>query len=187
MNYCSDCGACVSQKIPEGDNRLRFVCDHCGMVHYDNPRIVTGCLPVYEGKVLLCRRAIEPRKGYWTLPGGFLELGETIEEGAVRETWEEAGAKVRVSSLYTIYNVLHVGQLSLFFLAELSSLDFYAGEESLEVRLFSEQEIPWNDLAFTTIARTLQYYFEDRRQGRYIQRVGDITVNERRERSEKND
>ena len=180
VNYCSDCGASVSQKIPQGDNRLRFVCDSCGTVHYENPRIVTGCLPVHEGKALLCRRAIEPRRGYWTLPGGFLELGETIEEGALRETREEAGANVQIRSLYTLFNVLHVGQLSLFFLADLVSMDFYAGEESLEARLFAEHEMPWEELAFTTIERTLRYYFEDSRQGQYIQRVGDILVNESR-------
>ena len=174
VNYCSHCGAEVRQEIPAGDNRLRDVCTECGMIHYQNPRVVAGCLPVYDNKILLCRRAIEPRKGLWTLPGGFLELGETIEQGAVRETFEEAGADVRVTQLYTLFNVLHVGQLSLFFLAEMDSPVFSVGEESLDVQLFEEQDIPWDELAFTTIRLTLEYFFSDRGQGEFIQRIQDI-------------
>lgn len=174
LNYCSHCGIRVSQEIPSGDNRLRDVCHGCGMIHYENPRIVAGCLPIYNNKVLLCRRAIEPRKGLWTLPGGFLELGETIEEGAVRETLEEAGANVQATLLYTLFNVLHVGQLSLFFLADMSSSDYSAGEESQEVGLFDEQDIPWDELAFSTIKITLEHYYSDRKRGEFVQRIEDI-------------
>lgn len=163
--FCSYCGARVTQSVPEGDTRLRDVCVGCGAIHYQNPRVVTGCLPVYNDKVLLCKRAIEPRKGFWTLPGGFMELGETIAEGAVRETWEEACAKVQVRSLYTVFNVIEADQVSVFFLADLPTPAFAAGTESEEVALFAEKDIPWEDLAFSTITRTLQYYFSDRQQG----------------------
>ena len=164
-NFCSHCGAKVSQRIPKGDNRLRDVCLQCGGIHYQNPCIVAGCLPVYGDEILLCKRAIEPRKGYWTLPGGFLELGETVEEGAVRETWEEACARVEVRSLYTMFDVIRAGQVSVFFLADLPVPDFSAGVESEDVRLFSEAEIPWGELAFSTITRTLYHYFQDRKAG----------------------
>ncbi|MRI34524.1 NUDIX hydrolase [Endozoicomonas sp. OPT23] len=176
MNYCSDCGAKVSRRTPEGDNRVRDVCDSCGIIHYQNPLIVAGTLPVYKDKVLLCKRAIEPRKGYWTLPGGFMELGETLEQGALRETWEEAGARVNIESLYTLFNIVHVGQLSVFFLAKLPEPDFFAGEESSEVRLFSEDEIPWDELAFNTIRKTLRHYFVDRQSGNFEQKIEDIQV-----------
>ena len=162
-NFCSYCGAKISQLVPEGDNRLRDVCLQCGEVHYQNPRIVTGCLPVYDDKVLLCKRAIEPRKGYWTLPGGFMELNETMEEGAVRETSEEACAQVEVRSLYTVFDVLHAEQVSVFFLADLTMPKFSPGIESEEVKLFSKDEIPWDELAFSTITRTLEHYFQDRK------------------------
>ena len=165
IRFCSSCGASVSQQVPAGDNRMRDVCDSCGKIHYQNPRMVTGTLPVYQGKVLLCKRAIEPRKGYWTLPGGFMELDETLEQGALRETLEEAGAEVRLQSLFTLFNVLAVGQVSVFFLSELPEPVFAAGEESLDVGLFSEEDIPWQDLAFDTIEITLKYYFRDRRKG----------------------
>ena len=177
VKYCSHCGARVRQEVPAGDNRLRDICHECGTIHYQNPRVVAGCLPVYDNKVLLCRRAIEPRKGLWTLPGGFLELGETIEQGAIRETMEEAGAEVTATQLYTVFNVLHVGQLSLFFLAEMNAPVFSAGEESLDVQLFAEEHIPWDELAFTTIRITLEYYFADRREGQFVQRIQDINYN----------
>ena len=164
IRFCNHCGASVSQQIPAGDNRPRDVCDSCGKIHYQNPRMVTGTLPVYQDKILLCKRAIEPRKGFWTLPGGFMELDETLEQGALRETVEEAGAEVHIQSLYTLFNVLAVGQVSVFFLSELPEPVFFAGEESLEVGLFSEDEIPWKELAFDTIEITLKYYFRDRKQ-----------------------
>ncbi|WP_252180491.1 NUDIX hydrolase [Endozoicomonas sp. 4G] len=174
MNFCSDCGAKVSKKIPSGDNRLRDVCDSCGKIHYQNPLIVAGCLPVFEGKVLLCKRSIEPRSGYWTLPGGFMELGETLEQAALRETMEEAGAEVTLQSLYTLFNIVHVGQLSVFFLAHLDKPEFSAGEESEAVALFSEEEIPWEQLAFNTVSRTLRHFFSDRQKGDFPQRMEDI-------------
>lgn len=176
MNYCSHCGSKVSLKIPEGDNRLRSVCDSCGMIHYQNPLMVAGCLPVHNNQVLLCKRAIEPRKGYWTLPGGFMELGETLEQAAARETQEEAGAQVKVKELYTLFNILHVGQVSVFFLADLPSPEYSAGDESEEVELFSEEDIPWDDLAFPTITKTLKYFFEDRKSGCFTQRIEDIAA-----------
>ncbi len=167
MNYCSHCGAPVSRRIPAGDNRQRYVCDACGAIHYQNPRMVVGCLPVWEDKVLLCRRAIEPRHGLWTLPAGFMENGETTAEGALRETLEEAGARVEIDALYTLINVPDIDQVSLLFRARLLDLDFVPGEESLEVALFTEAEIPWNRIAFRTVLRTLEHYFEDRRTGQF--------------------
>lgn len=167
MKFCSNCGKPVSQRIPTGDNRLRYVCEHCQTVHYQNPRIVAGCLPVWHGQVLLCRRAIEPRRGYWTLPAGFMENGETLEQAAARETWEEACARVRDLSLYCLFDLPHINQVYMFFRAELTDLDYAAGEESLEVRLFDEGDIPWSELAFPTVGRTLECYFADRREQRY--------------------
>jgi len=162
MKFCSQCGASVSLRIPSGDNRPRFVCDQCQTVHYQNPRIVAGCLPVWEGRILLCRRAIEPRKGYWTLPAGFMENGETLEQAAARETLEEANARVHGLQLYTVFDLPHISQVYIFFRAELADLDFSAGEESLEVQLFEESDIPWGELAFPTVGRTLEYFLADR-------------------------
>ncbi|MFZ5957431.1 NUDIX hydrolase [Pseudomonas sp. QL9] len=164
MKFCSQCGASVSLRIPSGDNRPRYVCDSCQTVHYQNPRIVAGCLPVWEGRILLCRRAIAPRQGYWTLPAGFMENGETMEQAAARETLEEACARVSGLQLYTLFDLPHISQLYVFFRAELTDLDFAAGEESLEVQLFDESEIPWSELAFPTVGRTLECYLGDRRE-----------------------
>ncbi|MEH6367092.1 MULTISPECIES: NUDIX hydrolase [Pseudomonas] len=167
MKFCSLCGAPVTQRIPEGDNRLRFVCSHCATIHYENPRIVAGCVPIWGEQVLLCRRAIEPRVGYWTLPAGFMENGETLEEAAARETNEEACARVNGLELYTVYDLPHINQVYMFFRAQLADLDFAAGIESLEVQLFHEHEIPWSELAFPTVGRTLECYFADRRHDAY--------------------
>jgi ADP-ribose pyrophosphatase YjhB (NUDIX family) len=164
----------VQLRIPDGDDRERHVCDACGAVHYQNPKIVTGCLPVYENRVLLCRRAIQPRSGFWTLPAGFLENGETTTEGAIRETWEEAYANVSVEGIYTIFNLPHISQIYMFFRASLADLNFRPGIESLDVRLFTEQEIPWDELAFPVIRDTLKHYFDDRRTGVFPVRMGDI-------------
>ncbi|WP_216636607.1 NUDIX hydrolase [Endozoicomonas ascidiicola] len=183
IRYCSACGHQTRKEVPEGDQRERDVCDHCHTIHYVNPRVVTGCLPVYQGKVLLCKRAIEPRKGFWTLPGGFMELGETIEQGALRETWEEACANVTIESLYILFNVVHVGHLSAFFLSTLERPEFAPGDESEEVALFSEEEIPWDALAFSTIATTLKYYFSDRQSGVFPMRIEAVNPPaERRDR-----
>jgi ADP-ribose pyrophosphatase YjhB (NUDIX family) len=183
MKFCSECAHPVTVAIPEGDNRPRFVCTHCGTIHYQNPKMVIGSIPVWEQdgelKVLLCKRAIEPRYGYWTLPAGFMENGETTSAAAARETEEEAGANVELGNLFTLLNVAHVHQVHLFYLARLLDLDFAPGIESLDVRLFAEHEIPWDDLAFPTIRTTLELFFADRRKvlegGSYGFHSRDIT------------
>lgn len=167
MKYCSQCGHTVSQIIPPGDNRLRHVCDSCGIIHYSNPTIIAGCLPVYGDRVLLCRRAIEPRQGYWTLPAGFMENGESTEQAAARETLEEARAEVSIGDLYTVTSIIHLNQVQMLYLAELEQPEFGPGDESLEVALFSEEQIPWDELAFQTIRNALQFFFEDRRRNRF--------------------
>lgn len=168
MKFCSHCGsASLDQRIPEGDTLPRWVCGHCGTIHYQNPKIVVGCLPDWEGRVLLCRRAIDPRHGLWTLPAGFLENGETIVAGAARETAEEARARVDVGGLYTVISLPHISQVYVMFRARLLDLDFGPGPESLDVRLFEEDDIPWSELAFRTITRTLRNYFLDRKLGEF--------------------
>ncbi|AJX72080.1 NUDIX hydrolase [Burkholderia pseudomallei] len=174
MKFCSVCGHEVIARIPPGDNRERFVCDQCGTIHYQNPRNVVGTIPVWGDQVLLCRRAIEPRYGYWTLPAGFMEMGETTAEAAARETLEEAGARVEVQNLFTLLNVPHVHQVHLFYLARLVDPWFEAGEESLEVRLFDEADIPWDEIAFPTVSQTLRFFFADREAGDYGVHTGDI-------------
>lgn len=165
MKFCSECGSHVVQTIPAGDNRPRFVCPDCDTIHYQNPKMVVGTLPVWEDKVLLCKRAIEPQYGKWTLPAGFMENHESTQEGALRETFEEAGARVEIDQLYTLYNLPYISQVYIMFRARLLDLEFVAGTESLEVALFSEADIPWDQLAFRTIEQTLRRYFEDRRNG----------------------
>ena len=165
MKFCSRCGHQVFSKIPEGDTRERFVCDSCKTIHYENPRNVVGTIPVWEDKVLLCKRAIQPRLGFWTLPAGFLEVGESTTAGAIRETFEEAGAQIEIGALFSLLNVIHAEQVHLFYLAQLKEPIFSPGIESLEVALFSESEIPWDNLAFPTIRKTLEWYFSDRKLG----------------------
>ena len=168
MRFCNQCGSPnLVLRVPPGDTHARQVCADCGVVHYRNPKVVVGCLPEWEGRVLLCRRAIEPRHGLWTLPAGFLENGESVEAGALRETLEEANARVEVNGLYTVISLLHVDQVYMMFRGRLLDLDFGPGAESLEVRLFEETEIPWEHLAFRTISRTLRRYFLDRKLGRF--------------------
>ncbi|WP_181159505.1 NUDIX hydrolase [Burkholderia multivorans] len=174
MKFCSVCGHEVIARIPQGDNRERFVCDHCGTIHYQNPRNVVGTVPVWGEQVLLCRRAIEPRYGFWTLPAGFMEMGETTAEAAARDTLEEAGARVEVQNLFTLLNVPHVHQVHLFYLARLVDPEFEAGEESLEVKLFDEADIPWDEIAFPTVSQTLRFFFADRATGDYGVHTGDI-------------
>ena len=164
MNFCPLCGGLVEEKIPPGDNRLRFVCSKCGTIHYSNPRIVVGCIPVHGEQVLLCRRAIEPRHGFWTIPGGFLENGELVEEGALRETLEEANAQVELSYLQTVYSIPHIGQVHVIFVAQLTPPDFSPGQESLETRLFSEEDIPWEELAFASVRFALERHFRSPRE-----------------------
>lgn len=172
--YCRNCGQPVETRVPPGDSLPRQCCNHCGMIHYDNPKLVLGTLPVWEGKVLLCRRAIEPRYGLWTLPAGFMENSETTAEAAQRETDEEAGAQIELLDLYTLISVPHISQIHGFYRARLLSAEFNPGEETLETGLFSEAEIPWDELAFRTVKQTLQHYFADRKTGIYPFRSFDI-------------
>ncbi|BDX21592.1 ADP-ribose pyrophosphatase [Polynucleobacter sp. TUM22923] len=165
MKFCSQCAAPITAKIPAGDSRERHVCESCGIIHYQNPRNVVGTIPVYGDQILLCRRAIEPRHGFWTLPAGFMELGESTAAGAARETLEEAGVRATIGPLYALLNVPHAEQVHLFYLASMATPEFEAGDESLEVALFHEQEIPWQDLAFPTIKQTLEWFFADRAAG----------------------
>ena len=172
MNFCSNCGAATLElRIPDGDTLQRRVCATCGTIHYENPKIVAGCLPVWGERVLLCKRAIEPRYGLWTLPAGFLENGETLGSGAARETLEEADARVELGELYTVISLPQINQVYMMFRADLLDLGFGPGSESLAVRLFAEAEIPWESLAFRTIARTLRNYFLDRRLGGFALHV----------------
>ncbi|MFT5011783.1 MAG: ADP-ribose pyrophosphatase YjhB (NUDIX family) [Dinoroseobacter sp.] len=174
MKYCSQCGESVEKIIPQGDNRHRFVCVTCEHIHYQNPRIIAGCLPVFKDQILLCRRAIEPRKGYWTLPAGFLENGETTSAGALRETVEEANATVEIQNLYTVFSLPHISQVYMFFLAHLPVAEFSAGIESLEVELFDEADIPWGELSFPVITQTLEHYFADRKKNDFPTRYTNI-------------
>lgn len=174
INFCSSCGTAVSLRIPPGDSLPRHVCDACGAIHYRNPRLVVGSLPVWEDKVLLCRRAIEPRLGMWTLPAGFMENGETVAEAALRETREEANANISLGDMFTLISVPQISQVHVVYRATLVDLDFSAGEETLEVRLFGERDIPWDEIAFRTIALTLRHYFDDRRIGTFHFHTGDL-------------
>jgi ADP-ribose pyrophosphatase YjhB (NUDIX family) len=158
----------VAWRIPVGDHVLRAVCDACDTVHYQNPKLVVGSLPVWEGKVLLCRRAIEPRRGYWTLPAGFMENGESLPEAAARETREEACAHIELDEIYTLISVPHISQVHAIFRARLLDLDFSAGVETLEVALFDEAQIPWDEIAFRTVAMTLRHFFADRSRGFFV-------------------
>jgi ADP-ribose pyrophosphatase YjhB (NUDIX family) len=174
MKFCSECGGTTETLIPEGDSRLRAVCSACKIIHYVNPKMVLGTIPAWGDQVLLCRRAIEPRYGLWTLPAGFMEVEESTANGAMRETMEEAGARIELGSLFSVFDIPHVNQVHLFYLAQLKDLEFAAGPESLEVKLFTEDEIPWNLIAFRTITATLKFYFHDRRQGVMSVHTGDI-------------
>jgi len=174
MNYCSHCGAPVSVRIPAGDNLPRHVCTACATIHYQNPKIVAGCILEWQDQILLCRRAIEPRYGLWTLPAGFMENGETTQAAAAREALEEANAVGRDLELYGVFNLPHISQVYLLFRGQLHEGHASAGAESLEVRLCTEAQIPWEELAFPVIHETLELFFEDRRRGVYPVRMGDI-------------
>lgn len=167
MRFCSACGHAVEHTIPPGDNRPRYCCPSCSTIHYQNPRMVLGTIPVWEDKVLLCRRAIEPRYGYWTLPAGFMENGESTGEGAARETVEEAGARITLGEPFSILDVPQIEQIHMFFRAAMLAPEVDPGPESLEARLFTEEEIPWDALAFRTVSQTLRWFFEDRRSGSF--------------------
>lgn len=166
--HCRACGSAVQYRLPDdGDTRQRAICTQCHTVHYENPLNVVGTIPVWQDKVLLCKRNIEPRFGLWTLPAGFMELNETTSAGALRETSEEAGAQIELQGLFSLLNVVHVGQVHFFYRAQLLSDQFNPGHETQEARLFAEHEIPWSELAFRTVHETLERYFADRRNGHY--------------------
>lgn len=173
-HFCADCGAPLTRLIPPGDQRLRDVCTRCGVVHYQNPKVVAGCIPEWAGRVLLCRRAIEPRHGFWTLPAGFMENDETTIEAAARETLEEADAHIEIDALYALFNLPHINQVYMMFRGHLTAPEFGPGEESLEVALFDEAEVPWEELAFPVVRETLRLYFDDRTRGRYETYIGDL-------------
>ena len=166
MNFCPNCGARVARRIPDGDHLARDVCDACGQVHYDNPKLIAGCVPEHDGRILLCRRAIEPRLGFWTIPAGFMEIGETLAEAAARECREEALAHVEIEDLCAIVHVLQSAQVHVMFRARLADPTYGVGAESLETRLYLEEAVPWHELAFPSVRFTLERWFQDRRSGR---------------------
>jgi len=174
MKFCSNCGRLVSVKIPAGDDRSRYVCESCGMIHYQNPKMVVGCIPERGDRILLCRRSIEPRWGKWTIPAGYLENGETVTQGARRESLEEARARFDELTPYRLFNIRHVNQMYMIFRGVLADDDFSPGEESLDVGLFEEAAVPWDELAFKVIFTALEHYFNDRRSGDFTFQVGDI-------------
>ena len=174
INYCNRCGAGVQLRVPDGDNMPRHVCDACGTIQYQNPKIVAGCIPEWQGRILLCKRAIEPRYGLWTIPAGFMENRETVEQAAARETDEEAMARVEIAGLYGVYNIPHISQVYMIFRGELVDGEFAPGPESLETQLYAEEEIPWDEIAFPVVARALERYFEDRRRGVFEAFIDEI-------------
>lgn len=175
MNFCSHCGAAVQRQIPAGDSVMRAVCIACTTIHYENPKIIVGSIPEsMDGRILLCRRAIEPRYGWWTLPAGFMENGETTEQAAARETLEEANAQIEVGELFSLINIPYIDQVHLFYRGRMNDLRFSPGTESLEVRLFTESEIPWPDIAFRSVTYTLQAFFADRRSGKFTLHSSDL-------------
>ncbi|MFO1219884.1 MAG: NUDIX hydrolase [Burkholderiaceae bacterium] len=174
IKHCRACGTAVDYRVPADDNRERAVCAACGEIHYENPLNVVGTVPVWGDQVLLCRRNIEPRYGLWTLPAGFLELGESTEAGALRETDEEAGAQIELEGLFTVLNVVRVGQLHLFYRARMLGPALNPGPETIEARLFREHEVPWDEIAFRTVRQTLQHFFEDRQRGQFGVHCADI-------------
>ncbi len=180
MNFCSQCGKKVENLVPPGEDRPRFICRDCGFIHYQNPKLVVGCIPKWEDKVLLVRRSIEPRYGKWTLPAGYLENGETVEEGARRETFEEAGATVLDLQPYLLYNIPQISQIYLMFRTQLQDGRFAAGDESLEAKLFEEGDIPWDEIAFKVIGRALEQYLSDRPVGKFPFQIDDIHIDKKK-------
>lgn len=174
IRHCRTCGGEVLYRVPADDNRERAVCTRCGTVHYENPLNVVGTVPVWQDRVLLCRRNIEPRHGLWTLPAGFMEIGESTAAGAVRETEEEAGARIELEGLFSVINVVKVAQVHLFYRARLLDTAFAPGPETIEARLFTESEVPWEELAFRTVRETLVRFFDDRRRGQFGVHSADI-------------
>jgi len=174
IKHCRVCGTEVNYRVPADDNRERAVCPACGEIHYENPINVVGTVPVWDESVLLCRRNIEPRYGLWTLPAGFLELGESTAEGALRETDEEAGAHVELQELFTVLDVVRAGQVHFFYRARMLDTHLAPGPETIEARLFREHEVPWDELAFRTVRMTLEHFFADRRAGAFGLHVGHV-------------
>jgi len=174
LNYCNQCGATVSHKIPADDNLPRYICDDCGNIHYQNPRIIAGCIAEWKNKILLCRRAIEPRHGLWTLPAGFMENNETTIVGACREAKEEANADVIDSRLFCMFSIPHISQVYMMYLGQLKNGEASPGSESLEVSLFSEKDIPWDELAFPVITETLKLYYADKINNNIQMHNGEI-------------
>jgi len=177
MNYCNACGSKVELRIPDDDNRPRHVCMDCNLIHYENPKIVAGAIPVYGDQVLLCRRAIEPCYGLWTVPAGFMENNETVAEAAQRETQEEANARLTNMELYTVISLPHIDQVYMLFRGEMLECKFSPGIESLETRMFTENDIPWDELAFPTVTQSLKHFFQDRKKGHFETRNITIRVN----------
>jgi ADP-ribose pyrophosphatase YjhB (NUDIX family) len=182
MIYCSNCGTRLVERTPEGDNRMRYVCDACDTIHYQNPKIVAGCIPTLGNRLLLCKRAIEPRYGLWTLPAGFMENGESTEQAAVRETLEEACASVDNLELYGVFSIPHISQVYMMFRAELLKKDYKPGHESLDVRLFEQHDIPWDKLAFPVVRVTLEHYCKDSEAKRFPVHVENIIHHPARQR-----
>jgi ADP-ribose pyrophosphatase YjhB (NUDIX family) len=174
IKHCRACGSPVDYQQPPDDNRDRAMCPACGEIHYENPLNVVGTVPAWGDQVLLCLRNIEPRRGFWTLPAGFMELGESTAEGALRETEEEAGARVELQGLFTVLNVVRVGQVHLYYRARMLDTRLAPGPETIEARLFTEAEIPWENLAFRTVRKTLEHYFADQRAGQFAVHAGDV-------------
>lgn len=174
QSFCISCGNPTQKIIPPDDDRLRAVCPSCGQVHYTNPKMVVGCIPEWNGEILLCKRNIEPRKGFWTLPAGYLESNESVQDGAVRETREETRAEVKIIEPYRLYNITFVDQMYLMFRAKLVTDNFGPTKESTEVRLFKENEIPWDDIAFKVIYQTLEDFFQDRVNNRFPFGIFDL-------------
>lgn len=175
MKFCSLCGTPVVVKVPSGETLPRYVCDHCQTIHYQNPKLVAGCIAEWEDQILLCRRAIEPRVGYWTFPAGFMELGESIEAAAARETREEANAEVEITHLYALFTLVRVNQVYAVFRGRLRALEFGVGPESSEVTLVQPEKIPWDDLAFPVVHEVLQRYVDDRRKGPFGVHFGIVS------------
>jgi len=185
INYCNNCGNETREEIPEGDQKLRHVCCQCGAIHYQNPKIITGCLIEHNEKILLCKRGIEPQSGKWTLPAGFMENNETIEQGAARETMEEANAEITDMSLYAVYDIPHISQVYMMYRAQLISENFSPGIESLEVGLFDRNTIPWELLAFSVIKEVLINYYDDLDKGIFNIHTGIITAEMKKDLSKR--
>lgn len=176
MQCCSNCGKHVEQYVPQGDTRSRYVCGVCQTIHYQNPKIIAGCIATWKNQLLLCRRAIKPRKGFWTFPAGFMENDETVEQAVIRETREEACIDIKDLNIYMIISVPHINQVHILYRAVLINDKFSAGDESIEASLFKEENIPWDNLAFKTVSYALENFFSDRRKNEYFVRSEKILI-----------